>query len=69
MGLVLDEPRETDNTVELEGVTYLIDKELDESTGGVKVDYVDQGYAKGFVISSTNELGGGNSGCGTSCSC
>lgn len=69
MGLVLDEPRDNDTKIEVEGVNYLIDKDLEDRSGGVKVDYVDQGYAKGFVLSATNDLGGGASGCGTSCSC
>lgn len=68
--MVLDEPKETDEKSELDGVTYLIDKDLNEMSGGVKVDYVDQGYAKGFVLSSNNDLSGGaSSSCGSCSSC
>ena len=67
--MVLDEPKDTDESYEVEGLTYLIDKELNEQSGGVKVDYVDNGWQQGFVLSSTNPLGGGG-GCGSSsCSC
>ncbi len=65
--MVLDEPKETDDQTEFDGVTYLIDKNLSAMSGGVKVDYVDQGYARGFVLTSNNDLGGG--GCGSGCSC
>jgi iron-sulfur cluster assembly protein len=66
--LVLDEPKDSDDSFEFEGLTYLIDKDLVEQSGGVKVDYVDNGWQQGFVLSSTNPLGGGAS-CGSSCSC
>ena len=54
----------------MDGLNYLIDKELGEQSGGVKVDYVDNGWQQGFVLSSTNPLGGGaGASCGGSCSC
>ena len=66
--MVLDEPKDTDETFEVDGLNYLIDKQLGEQSGGVKVDYVDNGWQQGFVLSSTNPLGGGAD-CGGSCSC
>ncbi len=69
MRLVLDEPKDTDENFEVDGLTYLLDKDLSGKSGGVKVDYVDNGWQQGFVLSSTNPLGDGSSGCGTSCSC
>ena len=67
--MVLDEPKDTDDNYEVDGLTYLLDKDLSTQSGGVKVDYVDNGWQQGFVISSTNPLGDGGGGCGTSCSC
>lgn len=66
--MVLDEPKDTDENFEVDGLNYLIDKELGEQSGGVKVDYVDNGWQQGFVLSSTNPLGGAGASCG-SCSC
>lgn len=67
MRLVLDEPKDNDETFEIEGLTYLIDKDLHVQGGDITVDYVDNGWQQGFALSSANPLGG--SSCGTSCSC
>jgi Fe-S cluster assembly iron-binding protein IscA len=68
--LVLDEPKDTDDSYQVEGLTYLIDKELSTQSGDVKVDFVDNGWQQGFMLSAANPLGGGSSSCGsTSCSC
>jgi Fe-S cluster assembly iron-binding protein IscA len=66
--LVLDEPKDADEKFEVDGLTYLIDKDLMEKSGTVKVDFVDNGWQQGFVLSSENPLSGGNT-CGGSCSC
>ena len=68
MRLVLDEPKDNDEKFEVDGLTYLIDKDLGVQSGAVKVDYVDNGWQAGFVLSAANPLGGGGS-CGSSCSC
>jgi Fe-S cluster assembly iron-binding protein IscA len=68
LGLVLDEPKENDDKYEFEGVTYLVDKDLGDLSGEIKVDFIDNGYAKGFSISSDKPVGGGG-GCGSGCSC
>lgn len=67
MRLVLDEPKDNDDTYEFDGLTYLIDKELSDMSGDVKVDFVDNGWQKGFSIVSAKPLGDGG-GCGDSCS-
>jgi Fe-S cluster assembly iron-binding protein IscA len=70
MRLVLDEPKENDDKYEVDGLTYLIDKELSTQSGDVKVDFVDNGWQQGFVLSTAHPLGSGGSSCGsTSCSC
>lgn len=67
--LVLDEKKDGDHSHEVDGLTYLIAQDLAEQSGPVKVDYVDNGWQQGFVLTSANPLagGGGDScGCGTS---
>jgi hypothetical protein len=54
----------------VDGLTYLIDKELSVQSGAVKVDFIDNGWQQGFVLSAANPLGGGGGGgCGSGCSC
>lgn len=68
--MVLDEPKDNDDKYEVDGLTYLIDKELSGQSGDVKVDFVDNGWQQGFVLSTANPLGSGGGSCGsTSCSC
>jgi len=62
--LVLDEPKDEDIKFEIDDLTYLIDKQLSEQVGTVTVDFVDSGWQQGFVLSSTNPIGGG-----ASCDC
>jgi Fe-S cluster assembly iron-binding protein IscA len=69
LALALDEPKDSDETLSNNGVTYLIDKELHERVGGVNVDFVEQGWRSGFVVSSDNPVSSGPSSCGSSCSC
>ena len=69
--MVLDEPKDTDESYQINELTYIIDKALLAQVGEVKVDYVDNGWQQGFTLSSAKPLGGGGGGggCGTSCSC
>ncbi len=66
--MVLDEPKENDDRFEVDGLTYLIDKDLHRQSGDVKVDFIDNGWQQGFTLTSTNPIGGGAT-CGSSCSC
>lgn len=59
LGLALDEPKDNDKDFEFSDLKFLIEESLLNSTGGVKVDYVDAGPRSGFTISSTNPMGGG----------
>lgn len=69
--MVLDEPKENDDKYQVDGLTYLIDKDLSASSGKVTVDFVDNGWQQGFTVNAENPLGGGascsTSGCGSSC--
>lgn len=69
--LVLDEAKDTDGSVAVDGLTYLIDKDLSLQCGQVRVDYVDNGHQQGFALSAANPLPGAGEGCscGSSCSC
>ena len=70
--LVLDEAKDGDQRHEVDGLTYLIEEDLAGQSGAVTIDFVDNGYQQGFVVSSANPLGesGGCGGsCGSSCSC
>jgi hypothetical protein len=60
--LALDEPKDNDVNFEIEGFTFLLDKDLNEQGSPFRVDL---SYT-GFVIDSKIELGGGGE-CG-SCS-
>jgi Fe-S cluster assembly iron-binding protein IscA len=65
----LDELKENDLSVVLGGLTYLIEKELSEKIGGVKIDFLDQGMRSGFMVSSENPVSTGPLACGSTCSC
>ena len=68
LALALDESKETDNVFEINGLTYVVDKSLEEQAKEIKVDYVDQWGRSGFMVTSDVTLGGGAT-CGSSCSC
>ncbi len=46
-------------------MTFLVDQDLMQNCGDIKVDFIDSGMRSGFTISSRVPLGGG--GCGSSC--
>jgi len=49
-------------------LTFLVDNNLLETCGAIKIDFIDAGMRSGFSISSTNPIGGGG-GCSSSASC
>ena len=62
--MALDEPKETDNVYEIDGYTYIVDKEFLEKVKPIKVDF----SVMGFKIDCGFDFGSGSecSGCGTS---
>lgn len=64
--MALDESKESDETFDDRGITYVIDKELLNQVKPVKVDYVESPFGAGFSIASSMKAGGA---CGSSCSC
>ena len=63
--MALDEPKDDDEVISNNGVTYLMNKQLLDQVKPVTVDFVESAYGSGFSISSSLAKG---SGCG-SCSC
>jgi len=76
LSLALDEPKETDEVYDHNGVRYIVDGELKRLTGGITIDYVEMGWRSGFTITSERPILGGvcstTGGCGSTegtCSC
>lgn len=67
--MALDEPKDTDTTTEIDGVTYLVDESLGEQLGTINIDFVERGWSSGFVIGSENPVGFGLPTCGGGCEC
>ena len=67
LGLALDEPKESDSKYEQDGLTFLVDNNLLDTCGSIKVDFIDAGMRSGFSISSAKPVGGG--GCSSSAGC
>ncbi len=71
LGLAQDEAKENDKTFDNDGVSFVVDKELSEICGTIKVDFIEKTGGGccgggGFAVTSENPLSG--SGCGCSCS-
>lgn len=49
--MTLDEPHEDDETFRVEGLTFLINKQLFEEVKPVKIDFVETPAGEGFTIS------------------
>ncbi|MGD8226539.1 MAG: hypothetical protein PVH82_08230 [Desulfobacteraceae bacterium] len=63
--MALDEPKEDDEIIRENGITYLINKELFEDAKPISVDFVESAFGSGFSISS--KLAACGPSCGTSC--
>jgi Fe-S cluster assembly iron-binding protein IscA len=64
--MALDEPKDDDEIVKNNGVTYLVNKQLLDQAKPITVDFVESGWGSGFSIVSS--LGKGGS-CGTCSTC
>jgi Fe-S cluster assembly iron-binding protein IscA len=65
--MALDEPKDGDEIVKNNGVTYLVNKQLLDQVKPITVDFVESGWGSGFSISSSLKKADG---CGSgSCSC
>ncbi len=63
--MALDEPKDTDETFDIDGFQFVVDKEFLKKAAPIKVDFKDIG----FSITSSIELSSGCSSCSTSGSC
>ena len=66
LAMALDEPKDDDEIVKDNGITYLVNKELYGKAKPINVDFVESAGGAGFTITSGLTAEGG--GCG-SCSC
>lgn len=63
--MALDEPKDDDEIIKDNKISYLINKELLEKAKPICVDFVESALGSGFSLSSALQTGGG---CGSSCS-
>ena len=68
--MALDEPKDDDEIVKENGITYLVSKQLFEMVKPITVDFVESAMGSGFSISSNlAKAEGCGTSCSTSCSC
>jgi Fe-S cluster assembly iron-binding protein IscA len=65
IAMAIDEIRNTDKVFKINGIEYVVEKELLKQAQPIEVDFM----GDGFRISSSLKLGGGCSGCGSTGSC
>ena len=63
--MALDEPKDDDEIIKDNKISYLINKELLEKAKPISVDFVKSAMGSGFSLSSGLQTEGG---CGSSCS-
>ncbi len=60
--MALDEPKETDDTFDIKGLTFVVDKDFMENAKTIKIDF----SGMGFQLDSNIDLGKSEcSGCGS----
>jgi len=55
--LALDEPSDLDKVFENGNAKYIIETDMLAMTGEITIDYVNEGWRKGFTINAENPLG------------
>ena len=63
--MALDEPKEDDEIMKEDGITYLMNKQLLEQAKPVTVDFVESAYGSGFSINSSLAKGEACGSCST----
>jgi Fe-S cluster assembly iron-binding protein IscA len=56
--MALDEPKDNDEIMSNNGITFLMEKQLFEQVRPVTVDFVESAYGSGFSIASSLAKGG-----------
>jgi Fe-S cluster assembly iron-binding protein IscA len=69
LSLTVDEPTAADFSATIGDIVFSINKDLQELTGEVKIDFKDDGRDSGFVVDSAKILPVMDSGCGGCCGC
>ena len=67
--MALDEPADSDKVFNNGGAKYIIDDDLLKTTGNITIDFVEEGWQKGFTISSQNPVAGVAGACCTGDTC
>jgi iron-sulfur cluster assembly protein len=63
--MALDEPKDDDEIMDNNGITYLMNRQLLDQVKPVTVDFVESGNGSGFSISSGLAKGGSCGSCST----
>ncbi len=65
--MALDEPKDSDDTFDIKGLKFVVDKDFMEKAQTIKIDF----SGMGFQLDSNIDLGGqsGCGGCGSSGTC
>ena len=58
LSLALDEPSDSDKVFENGNTKYIIDDDLLKTTGDITIDFINEGWQKGFTITSQNPVAG-----------
>lgn len=66
--MALDEPKDSDNTYEIDGYKYIVDKSFMEKVQPINVDFSNYGFKVTCAV-DFSASGGGCSGCGSSSNC
>jgi len=65
--MALDESNESDETFKINGLTFMIEKELLEMVKPVKIDFIETPRGAGYIIESSLKAADGCGGCAGSC--
>jgi len=63
--MALDEPKDDDEIMKSNGITYLVNKQLLDQAKPITVDFIESGWGSGFSISSSLAKGGACGSCST----
>lgn len=61
-GMMLDDQKEGDTIVQIDGISFLVDTDSIEALEGAELDYSDELVGRGFRINAASQ--GGGCGCG-----
>jgi Fe-S cluster assembly iron-binding protein IscA len=67
MGMALDEPKEEDRAIETTHLTFIMAPDVESfvsQSGGLVIDFVDDGMRKGYTVTLGNRAGDACGSCG-----